>query len=103
VPRTIGEIEQEDVALKSEILEADALLSAPFAHSEALAEARQRQRSVNDALAAQQAEKDSEKRAEPAPPVRRSGPGPEVPGNRAHQPTTASTHEVGWQPTSQWM
>ena len=67
VPRAIGEIEQEDVVLKSEILEADARLSAPFAHSEALAEARHRQRSVNDALAAQQAEKDSEKRAEPAP------------------------------------
>jgi hypothetical protein len=95
VPRTIGEIEQEDVALKSEILEADARLSAPFAYSEALAEARQRQRSVNDALAAQQAEKGSEKRAEPAPSVRRSGPGPEVPGNRAQQPTGASTHEIG--------
>tara|TARA_R110002124_G_scaffold126756_3_gene286454 strand:- start:37890 stop:42764 length:4875 start_codon:yes stop_codon:yes gene_type:complete len=96
VPRAIGEIEQEDVVLKSEILEADARLSAPFAHSEALAEARHRQRSVNDALAAQQAEKDSEKRAEPAPSVRRSGLGPEVPGNRAQQPTGASTHEVGW-------
>lgn len=61
VPRLIAEIEQEDVVLRSEIEEADARLSAPFAHSEALSAARHRQRSVNDELAAQQAESEAPK------------------------------------------
>ncbi|QAV70041.1 hypothetical protein ESZ53_06085 [Salinibacterium sp. UTAS2018] len=70
--------------------------SSPRFSKLTLASARQRQRSVNDVLSAQQAEKDTEKHAEPAPGVRRSGPGPEVPGNRTQQPTAVSTHEVGW-------
>ncbi|WP_341953677.1 hypothetical protein [Salinibacterium sp. TMP30] len=82
VPRIIGEIEQEDVVLNAEILEADARLRAPFAHS--------------DALASQQAAKESEKRAEPTAPVRRTGPGPEVPGNRPQPPSATSAHEVSW-------